>query len=182
MSALEFMRRLAALVPPPRLHLIGFHGVLAPNARLRAAIVPQPAKNSSAPSPDLAQAPGSSAAARISWAGLLKRVFQIDVEHCPHCCGKLKIIAAIEDPALIVAILTHLGLPKRGRGPVFPSVAPRRDPRRGTCRCCRRPESRSPQSIPIGAIAQPRVRLDSGSVRSSHSRLMGTERISQSTP
>ena len=40
MSALEFMQRLAALVPRPRLHLTRFHGVLAPNARLRAAIVP----------------------------------------------------------------------------------------------------------------------------------------------
>jgi hypothetical protein len=27
MSALEFMQRLAALVPRPRLHLIRFHGV-----------------------------------------------------------------------------------------------------------------------------------------------------------
>ena len=31
MSPLEFMQRLAALVPRPRLHLIRFHGVLAPN-------------------------------------------------------------------------------------------------------------------------------------------------------
>ncbi|MGH8610193.1 MAG: transposase [Gammaproteobacteria bacterium] len=38
MSPLEFMQRLAALVPRPRLHLIRFHGVLAPNARLRAEI------------------------------------------------------------------------------------------------------------------------------------------------
>jgi hypothetical protein len=30
---------------------------------------------------------------------------------CPHCGGRLKIIAAIEDPALIVSILVHLGLP-----------------------------------------------------------------------
>ncbi len=40
MSPLEFMQRLAALVPRPRLHLIRFHGVLAPNAGLRAALVP----------------------------------------------------------------------------------------------------------------------------------------------
>jgi len=39
MSPLEFMQRLAALVPRPRLHLIRFHGVLAPHARLRAALV-----------------------------------------------------------------------------------------------------------------------------------------------
>ena len=38
LSPLEFMRRLAALVPRPRLHLIRFHGVLAPHAKLRAAI------------------------------------------------------------------------------------------------------------------------------------------------
>ena len=31
MTPLEFMQRLAALVPRPRLHLIRFHGVLAPN-------------------------------------------------------------------------------------------------------------------------------------------------------
>ncbi|MGH2397983.1 MAG: transposase [bacterium] len=40
MSPLEFMQRLAALVPRPRLHLIRFHGVLAPNAKLRPEIVP----------------------------------------------------------------------------------------------------------------------------------------------
>ncbi len=42
MSPLEFMQRLAPLVLRPRLHLIRFHGVLAPNAGLRAAIVPGP--------------------------------------------------------------------------------------------------------------------------------------------
>ena len=41
MSPLEFMQRLAALVPRPKLHLIRFHGVLAPNAKLRAMVVPQ---------------------------------------------------------------------------------------------------------------------------------------------
>lgn len=36
MSPLEFMQRLAALVPRPRLRLIRFHGVVAPNPKLRA--------------------------------------------------------------------------------------------------------------------------------------------------
>ncbi len=35
MSPLEFLQRLAALVPRPRLHLLRFHGMLAPEARPR---------------------------------------------------------------------------------------------------------------------------------------------------
>ena len=45
MAPLEFMQRLAALVPRPRLHLIRFHGVLAPNAKLRGKIIPSPAEH-----------------------------------------------------------------------------------------------------------------------------------------
>lgn len=41
MSLLEFMQRLAALVPRPQLHLMRFHGVLAPNAKLRPLMLPQ---------------------------------------------------------------------------------------------------------------------------------------------
>lgn len=40
MSPLEFMQ-FAALVPLPRLHLIRLHGVLPPNSKLRAMVVPQ---------------------------------------------------------------------------------------------------------------------------------------------
>lgn len=42
-APLEFMQHLAARVLRPRLHLICFHGVLAPNATLRKAVVPAPA-------------------------------------------------------------------------------------------------------------------------------------------
>ena len=74
MSPLELMRPLAALVPRPRLHLTRFHGVLAPNARLRAAIVPSAPQNTSALEDEHAY--GAS-------ARLLKRVFNIDLERCP---------------------------------------------------------------------------------------------------
>ena len=49
----------------------------------------------------------------MSWAQLLKRVFDIDMEHCPNCGGTLTILAAILDPAAIAKILSHLGLPIR---------------------------------------------------------------------
>jgi hypothetical protein len=49
----------------------------------------------------------------MSWARLLKRVFDLDIERCANCGGDLKIIAAIEDPPVIDKILSHLGLPTR---------------------------------------------------------------------
>ncbi|MDP1650667.1 MAG: transposase [Rubrivivax sp.] len=125
MSPLEFMQRLAALIPRPRLHLIRFHGVLAPNAKLRALVVPQgpeqPAQVTEAAT--VAECEVEHARAlpgRISWARLLKRVFDIDMRHCPNCGGgQLKTIAAILERPVIEKILAHLGLdpqpPPKGR-------------------------------------------------------------------
>ena len=80
MTPLEFLQRLAALVPRPRLHLIRFHGVLAPNAALRSQIVPgetdNQAANTAGGDGDVSSA---SIRARMSWAQLLKRVFAIDL-------------------------------------------------------------------------------------------------------
>ncbi len=39
-----------------------------------------------------------------------KRVFDTDIAQSPHCGGQLKLNAAIEEPAAIARILTHLGL------------------------------------------------------------------------
>ena len=105
MSPLEFVQRLAALVPRPRLQLIRFHGVLAPNAKLRPEIIPNVPVNANTPSADHAEVPPPAAPASMSWAPLLKRVFEIDIEHCPRCGGPLKIIAAIEHPPVITKIL-----------------------------------------------------------------------------
>ncbi|MEW6752972.1 MAG: transposase [Candidatus Latescibacterota bacterium] len=43
MSPHELLGKLAALVPPPRLHLTRDHGVLAPHAEDQAETVPAPA-------------------------------------------------------------------------------------------------------------------------------------------
>src|ERR1700745_477815 len=89
-------------------------------AKLRSEIIPSPVEQANEPAYDHAQAQG--APAGMSWARLLKRVFDIDVEHCPNCGGALKIIAAIEDPPVIIKILSHLGLPTRAppRAPARP--------------------------------------------------------------
>ena len=39
-TPLELLGKLAALVPPPRRHLVRYAGAFAPNSRLRALVVP----------------------------------------------------------------------------------------------------------------------------------------------
>ena len=118
LTPMEFMQRLAALVPRPRLHLIRFHGVLAPNAKLRSQVVPVPAQQHTAGEGDCDHA--HSKPMRMTWARLLKRVFDIDIEQCA-CGGKLKLIAVIEEPDVIEKILKHIGL-----DPQPPPITPAR--------------------------------------------------------
>ena len=63
-------------MPRPRLHLIRFHGVLAPNAKLRALVVPACPHEDACASEPATTEPGFEhrRPARISWARLLKRV------------------------------------------------------------------------------------------------------------
>jgi len=63
----------------------------------------------------------------LSWAQRLKRVFAIDIEHCRRCGGKLRVIASIEDPALIERILAHLEPLPAGEPPRAP-FTPRAPP------------------------------------------------------
>ena len=42
---------------------------------------------------------------------MLRRVFAIDILACPDCGGRLRLLATIEERAVVEKILTHLGLP-----------------------------------------------------------------------
>jgi hypothetical protein len=89
--------------------LTRFHGVFAPNSKYRALVTPaqrgQGKKGKAAQPQD--QTPAERRAS-MSWAQRLKRVFAIDIETCSECGGEVRIIASIEDPAVINKILTHL--------------------------------------------------------------------------
>ncbi len=111
-SGVEFVEKLAALIPPARIHLIRFFGCLAPHAKIRAHIVPQlPPDSESAADPPKA-APQRPARAK-KWAELLARVFGLDMQKCVDCGGPLKIVSAILEPHAIRSILTHLRLPDK---------------------------------------------------------------------
>ncbi len=147
LEPLDFIARLAALVPPPGMHLTRYHaahpcgaplrgslrlcesailpichGVFAPHSKLRAAVTPAHRGQGAAQyaAADPAQPPTPRHVA-MSWARRLKRVFGIEIEHCTGCGGKLRIIASIEGPEVIAKILSHL---ERSAPEPYPSVLP----------------------------------------------------------
>lgn len=103
-TGLEFIEKLIALIPQPRIHQTRFHGVLAPNAKMRSLVVPKPKQQSKSCDPK--DDSPISKNRRFSWAQLLKRVFKVDLENCP-CGGKLRFMAAIMDRSSIQRILDH---------------------------------------------------------------------------
>jgi hypothetical protein len=118
LDPVEFLARLAALVPPPRAHLTRFHGVFAPNATLRAQVTAA-GRGRGATTNVAANADGTSTQPAcddrspeehrrsMTWAQRLKRVFNVDVQTCERCGGHARIVAAVEEPQAVRAILDH---------------------------------------------------------------------------
>jgi len=53
----------------------------------------------------------------------MRRAFGIDVLACPRCGGRLRLIATLEDPAVVAKILAHLDRPQSADHP-GPAPAP----------------------------------------------------------
>ena len=93
----------------PRVNLTRFHGVFAPNSKYRARVTPaKRGKREKYHSVHGADQTPAEKRASMTWAQRLKRVFNIDIETCSKCGGDVRIIASIEDPAVIQKILAHL--------------------------------------------------------------------------
>jgi hypothetical protein len=147
MNPMELLRRLAALIPPPRSHLVRYFGVLAPNAALREQVIqtagPSPAllerlKNAAAcmgihdqaaeddtPEPhDEPESPKEKPRrASYLWAMLIARIYEALPLLCPRCNQPMKIIAFLTDPASLSRILNYLGVPTKPP-PLHPARAP----------------------------------------------------------
>ncbi|MBM4057941.1 MAG: hypothetical protein FJ275_06860 [Planctomycetes bacterium] len=136
LTPFEFFDRLADLVPPPRKHRHRYHGVFAPNHRLRRAVtslaIGNIGKRNDAGHAGEAHATGccdtqakprSHDTSRIAWAKLMARVGEEFPLECPNCGGDIRLIAFITEPGPIRKILTHLGEPLEP-----PPVSPARGP------------------------------------------------------
>jgi hypothetical protein len=136
LSPPQLLERLAEFVPPPRIHRNRYHGVLAPNARLRPAVVAFGRPQIDAPLGDIEATPPaegrcepgrpSASPARIRWAVLLARIYEVLPLLCPSCGGHMKILAFLTDPPVVTAILLHLELPH-----LPPPTSPARGPPQG---------------------------------------------------
>jgi hypothetical protein len=128
---LVFLERLAALVPPPRMHLQTYHGVLAPGSTWRDDVVPVPVPlamgegTRSKSCSGREEGPGGSTRPRhrYLWAELMRRVFGVDVLRCGVCHSLRRLIAVITQRHVIIKILAHLGL-ETDPPPMQPARAP----------------------------------------------------------
>ena len=124
------------MIPPPRSHRHRYHGVLAPNARLRSAVTaraglpvePGEAEQGTAESsePDSATAaPEVTVHSRCSslWAAMLARIYEVFPLVCPNCGNEIRIISFITRLDSIERILSHIGEPTTP-----PPIAPARAP------------------------------------------------------
>jgi len=117
LSPMELIEKLAALVPPPRINQVRYHGVLAPNSKNRAAVVPKK------PSEEELRKNRGASKNRLLWAALLKRTFNLNMAVCSHCGGKMRIVAAITDRVSIKRYLDGVGLRSE-----LPEIKPARPP------------------------------------------------------
>jgi hypothetical protein len=63
----------------------------------------------------------------LDWASLLRRTFSEDILTCNKCGGPRRIIAFIEEPAVVRKILDHLGLQTTGPPRAPPRPSPQAD-------------------------------------------------------
>ena len=102
---LDFISKLAALVPSPRVNLTRFHGIFAPNSHHRAVIINKASDNKLL---DKTIQTAAEKRGAMTWAVRLKRVFNIDMNICEACGGAVKVVACVDDPVVINKILSHL--------------------------------------------------------------------------
>ena len=113
-SPVDFLSKLAALVPRPRHNLVRYHGIFAPNSKMRKLIVPKSSKSAKRKDDSKTHKSVEEATSQdeliapLSWAQRLKRVFNIDITLCPICGATMRVIADITDPDIIQKILDHL--------------------------------------------------------------------------
>lgn len=121
-TAAQLVKRLLALVPPRGKHLTSFHGVFAPNAKLRPCVIRKAPRRTEEPAPKRAPVKdGGPKRPRLDWATLQKRTFVNDVWACP-CGGMRRVRALVSNPRTAEQMLRSMG--RLQPAPRDPSATP----------------------------------------------------------
>jgi hypothetical protein len=115
-------------VPPPRMHLLRYFGILSSHHALRRQVTPSPSP-SPEPEPGLFTPPPASGdqqplpldspnpepqrSGRARWGWLIGHVFLADVEHCTRCGGPMRWVEAATSAEAIARLLAKHGLAPR---------------------------------------------------------------------
>lgn len=113
LSDAELVAKLAALVPPPRKHLVSYHGVFANRSSWRSRVVPQ--KRARTKAPRLVRAVVASQVSTWEpWAALLERVFGVNGFACPRCDGQMQLRGVVIGRPATTKVLAGLRMAARG--------------------------------------------------------------------
>jgi hypothetical protein len=116
-DVLEFIARVVDHIPEPSQQMTRYWGWYANAARGKRRKTCEEEPTSSEPRPeDIGGA--FTRGARLSWAKLIKRVYEIDPLLCPFCGAEMKIVAFITDFATARAIRRSLKLPDQAPEPL----------------------------------------------------------------
>ena len=120
LEPMDLIARVCALIPPPRFHMVRYHGVLSSHAKVRAEVVP---KREDAVAKQLALFEKDTGVLdvlalereprRKPWAWLLRHVFQVDVSTCVRCGGVTRWLEAATTPEALARVLAKHGLGAR---------------------------------------------------------------------
>ena len=137
-AAADFLALALQHVPAPRLHQVRYYGRYANAARARRAAAVEEvagadsvapanaARRVTSPADPVANETQTDEAAqrrrhRRLWAQLLRRVYEVDPLTCRQCGYPMRVVAFIQEPAVIRKILAHL---ERHGGHRYPSRDP----------------------------------------------------------
>ncbi len=84
-SPLDFIARLVALIPPPRINMVRYKVALRRTSRIESSLLKSSLCKGKLKSPTTALFQ------KLRWAEMLKRVFEIDMTVCPKCSGRMEL-------------------------------------------------------------------------------------------
>ena len=104
---LEFLALLSSHIPKKYESLTRYYGHYSSRVRGERKKREVAQTNNNSGQPISSEAPGK---ASSSWAACVKKIYEVDPLECPRCKGQMRIIAFVQEPNAIKAMMKSLGL------------------------------------------------------------------------